>query len=223
MENQVWICNVGQVILRQRQRKRKPRIRGWITQELHWRAHRSSDPDVHKNVWNWVLRYIYLKKKKKIQWICEAQMASEWWFPSGGLTQCYRWRIPSIDSAGSDRTLVSFRIIHFLLLFCFSCLSVPLPPISNTDWRIEYPLDIPFTLVPYVGYNHYAHIHSESSPILKCTPWRVKKRHLLFVSQPPKLFPYSHGNIPNRLTRLCPRKYTTTYASTSYCGNPHIY
>lgn len=150
-------------------------------------------------------------------------MASEWWFPSGGLTQCYRWRIPSIDSAGSDRTLVSFRIIHFLLLFCFSCLSVPLPPISNTDWRIEYPLDIPFTLVPYVGYNHYAHIHSESSPILKCTPWRVKKRHLLFVSQPPKLFPYSHGNIPNRLTRLCPRKYTTTYASTSYCGNPHIY
>ena len=73
MENQVWICNVGQVILRQRQRKRKPRIRGWITQELHWRAHRSSDPDVHKNVWNWVLRYIYLKKKKyngfvKLRW-----------------------------------------------------------------------------------------------------------------------------------------------------------
>jgi hypothetical protein len=187
MENQAWICNAGQVFLRKTQRKRKTRIRGWITQELHWRANRSSDPEVHKNVWNRVLKDIYLKKK--IQWICEAQMASEWWFPSGSLTQRYRWRIPSIDSAGSDRTLVSFRIIHFLLLLCFSCLSVPLPPNSNTDWRTEYPLDIPFALVPYVGYNHYAHIRFASSPILKCTPWRVEKRHLLFVSQPPKLFP----------------------------------
>ena len=188
MENQVWICNVGQVFLRETQRKWKPRIRGWITQELHWTAHRSSDPEVHKNVWNWVLRDIYLKKE--IQWICETQMASEWWFPSGGLTQCYRWRIPSIDSAGSDRTLVSFRIIHFLLLFCFGCLPVPLPQFSNnTVWRTEYPLDIPFTLLPYVGYNHYTHIRSESSPILKRTPWRVKKRHLLFVTQPPELFP----------------------------------
>lgn len=107
-----------QVILKKKQTESKDRRWGWTAQGVHWAAYSRATLKCTKSFE--LSSKGVLFEKKKIQWIWEYATAGGRMFPSGGLSQRYRWRIQSINSAGTDGMPVSLSLFYIFCCCCYS-------------------------------------------------------------------------------------------------------